>query len=79
MNILNENQETRLIRNRLRLRLIQELEVACDEIKKDALYKMFKGESRTIMTFDYWVNWIPLNDLKIVLKQVREENNKLIF
>jgi hypothetical protein len=79
MNILNENQETRLIRNRLRLRLIQELEVACDEIKKDALYKMFMGESRTIMTFDYWINWISLDELKTVLEQVREENNKLIF
>ena len=51
MNILNENQETRLIRNRLRLRLIQELEVASEEIKKDALYKMFTGESRTIDDF----------------------------
>jgi len=76
---MEENQETKEIRNRLRLRLIQELEVASDEIKKDALYKMFKGESRTIMTFDYWINWITLNDLKIVLKQVRKENNKLIF
>lgn len=79
MNILNENQETRLIRNRLRLRLIQELEVASEEIKKDALYKMFTGESRTLMTFDYWVNWISLDELKTVLEQVREENNKLIF
>ena len=79
MNIINENQETRLIRNRLRLRLIQELEVACDEIKKDALYKIFKGDSRANMTFDYYINWISLNDLKEVIEQVREENNKLIF
>ena len=79
MNIINENQETRLIRNRLRLRLIQELEVACDEIKKDALYKVFKGEPKAIWTFDYWVNSIALNDLKEVVEQVREENNKLIF
>tara|TARA_R110000751_G_scaffold303934_1_gene419008 strand:- start:110 stop:349 length:240 start_codon:yes stop_codon:yes gene_type:complete len=79
MNILNESQEARKIRNRLRLRLIQELEVACDEIKKDALYKMFTGESRTLMTFDYWINWISLDELKTVLEQVREENNKLIF
>ena len=79
MNILNENQEDRLIRNRLRLRLIQELEAAAEEIKKNALYKMFTGESRTLMTFDYWVNWISLDELKTVLEQVREENNKLIF
>ena len=79
MNLLNEDQPTRAKRNQLRFRLEEELERACSEIKKDALYQMYKGESRTIMTFQYWINWIPLEDLKIVLEQVREENNKLIF
>ena len=79
MNILNESQEAREIRNRLRSRLIQELEVACNEIKKDPLYKIFKGESRAIMTFDYYINTISLDELKTVIEQVREQNNKLIF
>ena len=79
MNVLNEDQPTKAKRNQLRFRLEEELERACNEIKKDALYKMYKEETRTIMTFQYWVNWIPLEDLKIVLEQVREENNKLIF
>ena len=79
MNIHNETQKERSKRNQLRFRLEQEFKHACDEIKKDTLYKMFKGTSRTIMTYTYWVNWIALNDLKIVLEQVREENNKTKF
>ena len=66
-------------RNQLRFRLEQELERACKEVKKDALYKMYKGEARTLMTFHYWINSVPLEDLQIILEQVREENNKLIF
>ena len=79
MNILNETPEQMRVRRNLIFRLNEELSNACDEIKKDALYQMYLGSSRTIMTYDYFVNWTPLNDLKIILEQVREENNKLIF
>ena len=79
MNIHNETQKERATRNQLIFRLKEELQNACDEIKKDALYKMFIGSNRSIMTFEYFVNWTPLNDLKIVLEQVREENNKTKF
>ena len=79
MNILNETQDQRHTRNQIRFRLEQELKRACKEVKKDPLYQMYKGSSRTIMTFEYWVNWIPLKELKTALEQVREENNKLIF
>tara|TARA_R110002051_G_scaffold144325_1_gene217235 strand:- start:4623 stop:4862 length:240 start_codon:yes stop_codon:yes gene_type:complete len=79
MNILNEKPEQMRIRRNLIFRLNEELSNACNEIKKDALYKMYLGSSRTIMTYDYFVNWTPLKDLKIILEQVREENNKTKF
>ena len=79
MNILNEKPEQMRIRRNLIFRLNEELSNACNEIKKDALYKMYLGDSRTIMTYDYFVNWTPLDDLKIILEQVREENNKTKF
>ena len=79
MNVLNEDQPTRVKRNQLRFRLEQELGRACKEVKKDPLYKMYKEETRSIMTYNYWVNWIPLEDLQKALEEVREENNKLIF
>lgn len=75
---LNRLEEAKQ-RNQLRFRLEQELNHACKEIKKDALYKMYKGEARTLMTWSYWVNSVPLSDLRVVLEQVREENNKTIF
>mgnify|MGYP003657555864 CR=1 FL=1 len=79
MNILNETPEQIKVRKNLIFRLKEELQNACDEIKKDNLYKMYLGEARTIMTYDYFVNWTPLDDLKIILEQVREENNKTKF
>ena len=79
MNLRNETPEQIKVRKNLIFRLKEELMNACDEIKKDALYKMYLGSSRTIMTYNYFVNWTPLEDLKIILEQVREENNKTKF
>tara|TARA_R100000541_G_scaffold56759_2_gene66377 strand:+ start:323 stop:562 length:240 start_codon:yes stop_codon:yes gene_type:complete len=76
MNILNETPETMRIRRNMIFRLNEELSNACDEIKKDALYQMYLGSTRTIMTYQYFVHWTPLEDLKTLLEQVREENNK---
>tara|TARA_R100000951_G_scaffold56253_1_gene47253 strand:+ start:114 stop:362 length:249 start_codon:yes stop_codon:yes gene_type:complete len=75
---LNRLEEAKQ-RNQVRFRLEQELNHACKEVKKDALYKMYKGEARTLFTFDYWVKSVPLSDLRIVLAQVREENNSTKF
>ena len=79
MNILNETPTQITERRQIIFRLNQELSKACKEVKKDNLYKMYLGEARTIMTYDYFINWLPLEDLKIVLKQVREENNNEKF
>ena len=79
MNVLNETRTERETRRQLIFRLEQELDNACKEVQKDVVYSMYKGESRTIMTFDFWVNWMPQDDLKIVIKQVRELNNNNKF
>ena len=79
MNILNETPEARKDRLYIQYRLKEELLNACKEVQKDDLYKMFKGTSRSIMTYEYFINWMPLDDLKIILSQVRAENNKEIF
>jgi len=76
MNILNETPQTMRIRKQMIFRLSEELQNAVPTLKEDTLYKMFTGSSRTIMTFDYWTNWISLEELKQTLEAVREENNK---
>jgi hypothetical protein len=76
LNVNNETQEQQTERSYLINRLSQELDNASKEVQKDNLYKMYIGEARTIMTFDYFVSWTPLEDLKIILEQVITENRK---
>lgn len=65
-------------RSHLKFRLMEELERACKDVQRDALYKVFKSVGR--YTFNnVWLNQVPLEDLQIILEQVREENNKNIF
>lgn len=64
-------------RNQLKFRLMEELDRASKEVQKDALYLVYKSAGH--LAFNGWLNKIPLEDLRIILKQLREENNKNIF
>ena len=79
MNLRNETQKEQATRRNAIFRLKEELQNAVPTLKEDTIYEMFKGSSRTIMTFDYYVNWISLNELAATLKAVREINNNEKF
>jgi hypothetical protein len=56
--------------------IIKELDSACEELKDSDIYSLYYETKRHFCTFDFYVNWINISELRDVAIDCLEVNFK---
>lgn len=56
--------------------IIKELDSACEELKDSDIYSLYYETKRHFCTFDFYVNWISISELRDVAVDCLEVNFK---